>query len=88
MDQKLMELEARRDKLEKEYHEAMSRYRSELVKLEHEIVERSKEVSRASGGADAPADGWNAENEGVVKNDRQEGEHLFEREQVYDGGQS
>lgn len=86
MDQILMELEARKEALEKEYHEAMSRYRSELLKLEHEIVERSKTISRTVHGTEAPEDGWNAEHEGVVRIDKREGEHLFEREKVYDGG--
>jgi hypothetical protein len=86
MDKTLMDLEARKEKLEKEYHEAMNRYRSELVKLEHEIVERSKEVSRSGHGTEAPEDGWNAEHEGVVTIDKREGEHLFEREKVFDGG--
>lgn len=86
MDQILMELEARKEALEKEYHDAMSRYRSDLLKLEHEIVERSKAISRSVHGTEAPEDGWNAEHEGVVKIDKREGEHLFEREKVYDGG--
>lgn len=86
MDQKLMELEARKETLEKEYHEVLARYRSELLKLEHEIVERSKEVSRTGHGSDTPEDGWNAEHEGVVKIDKREGEHMFEREQVFDRG--
>lgn len=88
MDQKLMELEARKEKLEKEFHEATARYRSELLKLDHEIVERSKEVSRAGGGTEMPVEGWNAEHEGTVKNDKNEGSHLFEREQVFDSGRS
>lgn len=88
MDSILAELEARKEKLEIEYHEAMSRYRTELVELEHKIVERSKELSVHEIGTDAPVDGWNSEHEGLVKNDKDEGEHLFEREHVYDGGPS
>lgn len=88
MDQKLMELEAKREKLENEFHETTARYRSELLKLDHEIVERSKEVSRFGGGTAVPEEGWNAEHEGVVKNDKNEGSRLFEREQVFDSGQS
>jgi len=86
MDKILQELEAQKTKLEKEYQEAMSKYRSELLRLEHEIVERSKEVSRQGGASDTPEEGWNVEHEGLVKNDKDEGEHLFEREYVYDAG--
>ena len=87
MDQKLMELEARKEKLEQEFHDATARYRSELLKLDHEIVERSKEVSHAGGGTDSPDEGWNAEHEGTVRTDKGEGKHLFEREQVFDSGE-
>lgn len=86
MDQKLMELEAQKEKLEKEYHDAMAHYRAELLKLEHEIIVRSKELSRAGGTVEGPEEGWNAEHEGVVKIDKDEGSHLFEREQVFDSG--
>lgn len=86
MDQLLADLEAQKEMLEKEYHDVTIQYRSALLDLEHKIIERSKELSRQEGGADAPADGWNAEHEGLVKEGKREGEHLFEREQVYDGG--
>lgn len=86
MDQILKDLEGQKEKLEKEYQEAMAQYREKLLALEHQIVERSKEVSQETQAQDMPKDGWNAEHEGVVKIDKDEGEHLFEREQVYDGG--
>lgn len=88
MDQLLNELEARKAALENEYHQAMERYRNEILKLEHEIIERSKALSRAGGSVDMPADGWNVEHEGLVKTDQVEGSHLYERERVFDGGDS
>lgn len=78
MDQRMKALEEKRALLEKEYHDAMERYRQELLKLDHEIVELSKTLSRSGEGTPMPEEGWNAEHEGVVRNDRQEGQHLFE----------
>lgn len=88
MDKILHELEAKKAKLEKDYQDAMEKYRSELLKIDHEIVERSKVVSQQGGTVDAPKDGWNVEHEGPVKNEEDEGKHLYERERVYDSGKS
>lgn len=85
MDQILKNLEVQKEKLEREYQDAMLKYRTELLQLDHEIAERNKELSRTGSGSDMPEDGWNAEHEGVVKNEKDEGDHLFEREHVYDG---
>lgn len=86
MDKILQELEARKAQLEKEYQSAMEKYRSDILKIDHEIVERSKVVSQQENHVTGPKDGWNVEHEGPVKNDEDEGDHLYERERVFDSG--
>lgn len=78
MDPRLAELENQKARLEKEYRETMERYRAEILKLDHEIVELSKLLSQEGQGASMPEDGWNAEHEGIVRNDQAESRHLFE----------
>lgn len=78
MDPRLAELENQKARLEKEYRETMERYRAEILKLDHEIVELSKLLSQEGQGASMPEDGWNTEHEGIVRNNQAESRHLFE----------